>query len=116
MSSDSALGGGELLICRVESLARIMERMGCLDYARDRAVALEQYKVLGGYLNYPLALVFFETLTLFTEQRARPTSSSHMWNWTTCRETLVTLSWYLHGTPRHRPLTDMILWTGRAPT
>lgn len=24
-----------------------MERMGCLDHARDRAVALDQYKVLG---------------------------------------------------------------------
>jgi hypothetical protein len=28
-----------------------MERMGCLDYARDRAVALEQYKVLGTYVT-----------------------------------------------------------------
>ncbi|KAJ9126276.1 hypothetical protein QFC24_002007 [Naganishia onofrii] len=28
------------------NLARIMERMGCLDHARDRAVALDQYKVL----------------------------------------------------------------------
>lgn len=36
-----------------------MERMGCLDYARDRAVALEQYKVLGKCLVDPLAPVAY---------------------------------------------------------
>lgn len=57
MSLYPALSGEEELIPPVRSLARIMERMGCLDYARDRAVALEQYKVLGKYRAVPLALV-----------------------------------------------------------
>jgi hypothetical protein len=65
-----------VLICRVESLARIMERMGCLDYARDRAVALEQYKVLGGYLTYPLALVFSRPLPC-SPSRERDRRAAH---------------------------------------